>query len=129
MVYRDFLEVISTYGSFLEIHNDPVNDERVLPFSKVEIKQALLLGLRFIQEVDQRNFLKFGFVALSTFQKLTENEALALARWNRGICNPELPTSTNSARDSQCGEIVVSLLKKAADEADTLVRELKSEGF
>lgn len=61
--------LVNSYGKVLEaVAGQQVADPSLLPTTKVQMKSALLLGIKFTPEGPQREHLKAGFLMLSAFQ-------------------------------------------------------------
>lgn len=66
------VEIIQRYGAVLE-HDSPapgcVADESKLPYSKANIKEALIIGLRATADRQMKKFLQAGYVQLADWQE------------------------------------------------------------
>lgn len=70
MTPQEAVEIIQVYGVVLENAPPPGNvaDEKLLPFPKQRIKEALLIGLKITTDQKMREMLKYGYTSLPSWQ-------------------------------------------------------------
>jgi hypothetical protein len=120
--------IVNAYGAALA---EPtalgiVRDIRTLPYSKGEIKTALILALGVTYDAAARENLRTAYITLADFQPLSETEVRALQLWNSA---PSHLSADLAKRLVVQGELVSTVQRRIADEANLLAQELEAEGF
>lgn len=67
----DFVEVVQAYGKTLETAAPvpgTVADSKKLPYTKQEIKNAIMAALRSSDDLQMKEHFKFGYIQLSDWQ-------------------------------------------------------------
>jgi len=85
---EDYVKVLRAYGDVLETStNGPgiVADVKTLPFSKEEIKNAIILGLQNSPDENTKNTLTGGYILLADWQEDVGDEMI---RYNSVISDP-----------------------------------------
>ena len=136
MTPTDVGKIVSDYGTVLEEKTalGIVRDLHSLPHPKDKIKQALRFALRVTKDNIMREHLKVAYISLSNFQELSDAEVEALQKWNRIVSNSSIGKSiselqSEAALMSEVGDVVVGIQSKSAQEAASLLSELKATGF
>lgn len=121
--------IINAYGKALE-HLAPtpgtVADESKLPFSKPQIKAAILIALKETNDMHQKKILKFAFVQLADFQPDIGSKNIGLDFSGVDVArlsDPDLLALANSATASE------KSIANSNREAKQLAAELSAAGF
>jgi uncharacterized protein with GYD domain len=63
-------ELVNTYGTLLKANNDPMGiyDVKILPASKKDLKEALLMCVKLDDGVKMKKALGVAYISLSNFQ-------------------------------------------------------------
>ena len=128
------LEIVNAYGGVLAEPSvlGVVQDLRSLPYSKKDIKTALLVSLGVSTDDDVNELLKVGYLSLAQFQPLSEEEVRALQLWNGAYARGKTALARRMTRDelddvmktaAEEGDVVNAVMKRIADETDALARE------
>jgi hypothetical protein len=128
--------IVNAYGAVLA---EPtalgiVRDARSLPRPKETIKDALKFALKMTTDAAMREHLKSAYVSLADFQHLSDNEVRALQVWHSASSQnkaaaSDLEMADLAKRISADGEVVTAVQRRVADEAKSLLQELKVAGF
>lgn len=79
-------DIINAYGAVMMRKPTMVCDERDLPFSKAEIKEAIRVCLRLVgSDTDSADQLRAGYIALADYQPLTSQERAVVARYDASV--------------------------------------------
>ena len=83
----DVEKIVNAYGTVLAEPSalGVVRDARSLPYSKSEIKKALLVAPGVVRDSPLREQLRAGYISLGDFQRLSDREIRALQLWNRAL--------------------------------------------
>jgi hypothetical protein len=129
-------QIVQDYGAALEEKTalGVVRDINSLPHPKEKIKIALLFALSVTTDPTMREHLKGGYVSLSDFQELSDEQVKALQIWNKTVMGSEDKMTADEIQDavaaiSHTGKEVTSLQAKCMSEAEALSRELRAAGF
>ncbi len=131
---EDVQEIVAAYGDALVEPTalGTIRDARSLPYSKEQIKGALVSALK-VATAPLKEHLRIGSVTLADFQQLSDKEIHALQVWNA-----EINRRATDARDidkahfakvSALNDIVIAVQTRVANEAHSLLLELKAAGF
>jgi hypothetical protein len=122
----DLQNIVTAYGAALA---EPTamglpRDARSLPYTKTDIKVALLIALRATTDPAMRNSLEAAFVSLADFQELSDDEVRALQLWDQALSS-RADESVIEKVTAQA-ELVTAVRRRIADEARALGEELKA---
>jgi NADPH-dependent ferric siderophore reductase len=128
----DVEEIVTAYGAVLAEPSalGSVRDLRSLPYSKEDIKTALMIALKVTVDAAIREHLKVGYISLADFQMLSDSEVRSLQLWDNA-----LSSSKSAAADALFhtvaaeGDVAIAVMRRVADEAGVLATELKAAGF
>ncbi len=129
-------KIVKAYGAVLA---EPtalgiVRDARSLPHPKETIKDALKFALNATTDAAMREHLKAAYICLGDFQQLSDSEVRALQVWNSAASRnasaaSDLEIADLAKRMAAEGKVVTAIQRRVADEAKSLLQELKVAGF
>ncbi|MDZ7642018.1 MAG: hypothetical protein U5J62_08365 [Desulfurivibrio sp.] len=64
-------EIIQLYGAVMEVNaatTGIAKDSSTLPFPKQDIKQAIIIGMKLIDDPQMKDMLKIGYIQLADWQ-------------------------------------------------------------
>ena len=129
--FRNNLQaLIHSYGEVME-RKETISDIELLPAPKQMMKKLLLEAMKMYPPGEQREFLKGGYVMLSSFQPMSDLDKVTIKTWD-GLTatSGEAELDDISLRIAlDAWPIVSRLLTKALDELDALSLELVHAGF
>lgn len=83
--------IINAYGAVMMREASTVSDERDLPFTKAEIKEAILFGIAATADPKMIDMLKAGYVTLADYLLLNDDDRIVLRQqreWASRVVNP-----------------------------------------
>jgi hypothetical protein len=131
--FRNNLQaLIHSYGEVME-RKETISDIDSLPAPKQMMKKLLLEAIKIYPPGEQREFLKGGYVMLSSFQPVSEAQKSALREYNLIISAPVDGAAQEALREEarkMAGlmELIMPLLHASSAEAATLLAELRAVG-
>jgi hypothetical protein len=119
-------KIIHAYCAHLENNNDPIEDQSKLPYSKEDIKIAMLIGIARPPEGDTKDLFKGLFLRLASFQSLTIAEVKAVAQFDNAISTGTSSLGIEEAASmiAGCGELYQKVSQRTAAETRALQMEL-----
>lgn len=126
---EDYVKILRAYGDILETStNGPgtVADVKALPFSKHEIKDAIIRGLQNSPDENTKNILINGYLFLADWQEDVGDEMI---RYNSVISDPNT-NMEDVINDLQAqNNLKKDWLSIVTLEQETLKKELMELGF
>lgn len=119
-------KIVNEYGAAMMKKPTMVTDERSLPHSKADIKEAIRILVRLTADdptfVDQ---LRAGYVSLADFQPLTSREKAIVAQFDASArAMPDMSDPKALAAYIAMFEEYQSLTGRVADEGKVLLSEI-----
>lgn len=118
-------KIVTAFGKTMMDKPTMVCDERSLPFSKAEIKEAIKVWLKIEPRKDVAEMLKASYVSLADYLPLTVQEKATVARFDAS--NRQMPDTTDPAALTayiRSFEGYQALTQRVADEAKVLMAEI-----
>ena len=136
MTPSEVQQVVDAYAAVLaeDGGSDLTKDVSSLPYSKPQIKSALLIALASEGDPTANGQLRNGFMALADFQDLSDEQIAALQRYDKLLQRDEFDLTTAQLHAAaveigQLSEVVRPIQARCAAEAEKLAAELRSAGF
>ena len=118
-------KVVRAFAKLMMDKPSMVADERDLPFSKPEIKEAIKVWLRIEPRAEVQNMLKASYVSLADYLPLTVQERASLTR--QAAVQAAMPTNIDrdyAKRFLEAHRGTTVLAQRVADEAAVLMAEI-----
>lgn len=123
--------IIKAYGVVLGASGTIVRNQSELPYSKEQIKTAIIAAIIITEDGDAREQLVLEYLSLGDFQELSDREDLAVRACDTTDM-PEIVTTQQSIdlakQMSKHGDVYKSVLERVTAERDALARELEEIG-
>ena len=123
-------KVIQAYGSYLAVSapvSGTVADVSRLPYSKAKIKRAILIGLGAVQDIQQKEMLKIGFMQLANFQEGVGEKNIGLDISNLDVGKADIDELAQQVLNQTEGFDKWKRLVK--EEEEVLKSELQKAGY
>lgn len=118
-------KVVNAYGKLMMDNPVMVGDERDLPYSKAEIKEAIKVWLKIEPRKEVAEMLKASYVSLADYLPLTPQERFSLNR--QAAVQAAMPDNIDSdyaKRFLEAQRGTTALAQRVADEAAVLMAEI-----
>lgn len=118
-------KVVRAFGKLMMDKPSVIGDERDLPYSKAEIKEAIKVWLKVEPRKEVAEMLKASYVSLADYLPLTPQERLMLSRQTA----VQAAMTANIDRDYakqflEAYKGITALSQRVADEAAVLMAEI-----
>ena len=128
VVVKTAQDIAAAFGDVLASPGGMIRDIEELPFTKEQIKTALILLLKLTNDSQTLEGLKTAYISLGAFQKIDREQRQALREWD-GILGGGKETSISPEAMVRIGGKVMPIQNTAAAETSALQRELEAQGL
>lgn len=120
--------IINAYGAVMMNDNNTISDERDLPFSRGEIKEAIRFGIAASVDPQSIDMLKTGYVILSQFLLLNDQERVTLRQqrdWEGRAVDPSALTREDATEWANHRQAHARLQSRVEANAMTAAHEIE----